>query len=131
MIPRRGLLAGLGALLAAPAIIRTPGLLMPVRPVLAPVLVGMDVGRDEGTGFWWRLVDPKTGDAGPAMGPHLSLSSPAIQAWAFDRGHALDKHIFDGNQWVHSKSLQIRNGGTGLTHIAVDLDVLKAETATF
>lgn len=36
MTPRRGLLAGLGALLAAPAIIRTPGLLMPVRPVLAP-----------------------------------------------------------------------------------------------
>lgn len=29
MIQRRGLLAGLGALLAAPAIIRTPGLLMP------------------------------------------------------------------------------------------------------
>lgn len=33
MIPRRVLLAGLGSLLAAPAIIRTPGLLMPVRPV--------------------------------------------------------------------------------------------------
>lgn len=33
MIQRRGLLAGLGVLLAAPAIIRTPGLLMPVvRP---------------------------------------------------------------------------------------------------
>lgn len=31
MLQRRGLLAGLGALLAAPAIIRTPGLLMPVR----------------------------------------------------------------------------------------------------
>lgn len=30
MLARRGLLAGLG-LLAAPAIIRTPGLLMPVR----------------------------------------------------------------------------------------------------
>lgn len=46
MIPRRGLLAGLGALLAAPAIIR-PGLLMPVRPV--PLVVGVDLGRDEGT----------------------------------------------------------------------------------
>jgi hypothetical protein len=34
MIPRRGLLAGLGALLAAPAIIRTPGLLMPVKAVV-------------------------------------------------------------------------------------------------
>ena len=47
MIPRRGLLAGLGALLAAPAIIRTPGLLMPVRPV--PLVMGVDLGRDEGT----------------------------------------------------------------------------------
>jgi hypothetical protein len=45
MLQRRGLLAGLGALLAAPAIIRTPGLLMPVRPVL----MGMDFGKDEGT----------------------------------------------------------------------------------
>jgi len=47
MIPRRGLLAGLGALLAAPAIIRTPGLLMPVRP--PPLVVGVDLalpGRD-------------------------------------------------------------------------------------
>lgn len=40
MIPRRGFLAGLGALLAAPAIIRTPGLLMPVRPL--PLVVGID-----------------------------------------------------------------------------------------
>lgn len=36
MIHRRGFLTGLGALLAAPAIIRTPGLLMPVRPALVP-----------------------------------------------------------------------------------------------
>lgn len=42
MIQRRGFLAGLGALLAAPAIIRTPGLLMPVRPVLEPVWFGVD-----------------------------------------------------------------------------------------
>lgn len=33
MIQRRGFLAGLGALLASPAIIRTPGLLMPVKVV--------------------------------------------------------------------------------------------------
>ena len=32
MIQRRGFLAGIGALLAAPAIIRTPGILMPVKP---------------------------------------------------------------------------------------------------
>lgn len=34
MIQRRGFLAGLGALLAAPAIIRTPGLIMPVKAAL-------------------------------------------------------------------------------------------------
>jgi len=33
MITRRGLVGGLLALVATPAIIRTPGLLMPVRPV--------------------------------------------------------------------------------------------------
>lgn len=36
MIARRNLLLGLGAFVAAPAVIRTPGLLMPVRP-LPPV----------------------------------------------------------------------------------------------
>jgi len=46
MIPRRGLLAGLGALLAAPAIIRTPGLLMPVKPVRELVLAGLDWGAE-------------------------------------------------------------------------------------
>lgn len=48
MIPRRGLLAGLGALLAAPAIIRTPGLLMPVKPPPI-VLTGVDWGRGDWT----------------------------------------------------------------------------------
>jgi hypothetical protein len=33
MLTRRGLLAGLGVALCAPAIIRTPGLLMPVKPL--------------------------------------------------------------------------------------------------
>ena len=43
MIQRRGFLAGAAALLAAPAIIRTPGLLMPVKaaPTLDPALVRM------------------------------------------------------------------------------------------
>ena len=48
MIPRRGLLAGLGALLAAPAIIRTPGLLMPVRPLREPILIALDFGPPAG-----------------------------------------------------------------------------------
>jgi hypothetical protein len=34
LLARRGLIGGTLALLAAPAIIRTPGLLMPVRPML-------------------------------------------------------------------------------------------------
>lgn len=69
MIPRRGLLAGLGALLAAPAIIRTPGLLMPVKP--PPIVMGMDFGREaaetlvfystptgpEGSVFWRFYVE--------------------------------------------------------------------------
>ena len=39
MLARRGFLGGLGALLAAPAIIRTPGLLMPVKAVPARPLL--------------------------------------------------------------------------------------------
>lgn len=42
-LPRRGLLTGMLGLLAAPAIIRTPGLLMPVRRVriIVPAQVGL------------------------------------------------------------------------------------------
>jgi hypothetical protein len=36
-LSRRGLLGGLGLTLAAPAIIRTPGLLMPVRTVRSAI----------------------------------------------------------------------------------------------
>ena len=42
ILSRRGFLAGLGAALAAPAVIRTPGLLMPVRsivPAIEPLLL--------------------------------------------------------------------------------------------
>lgn len=38
MIPRRGFITGVAALLAAPAVIRTPGLLMPVR---MPLVIGL------------------------------------------------------------------------------------------
>jgi hypothetical protein len=47
MMRRRGLIAGLGALLAAPAIIRTPGLLMPVKPVV----LGRMLWPEPGTGY--------------------------------------------------------------------------------
>jgi hypothetical protein len=43
---RRTLITGLVSLLAAPAIIRTPGLLMPIRP-LDPLLVGPKFGIKE------------------------------------------------------------------------------------
>ena len=39
-LTRRGLLGVLGAALAAPAVIRTPGLLMPVRRVVTPPALG-------------------------------------------------------------------------------------------
>lgn len=38
---RRGFLSGLGAMLAAPAIIRTPGLIMPVRPMIKARQIGV------------------------------------------------------------------------------------------
>lgn len=40
MMRRRGFIAGMAAALVAPAIVRTPGLLMPVKPIVAePPLV--------------------------------------------------------------------------------------------
>jgi hypothetical protein len=82
MLRRRGLLAGLGALLAAPAIIRTPGLLMPVRPVVEPLaLVGVGMGRDDGVlvffstpsgrengVFWQAWMDAAKRDIGRVTG---------------------------------------------------------------
>ncbi len=84
MIRRRSLIAGLGALFAAPAIIRTPGLLMKVKPViLAPeeflrdyagepifpafppipiaqsdwtLLTGLPCGKWEQAGIWRRAA---------------------------------------------------------------------------
>ena len=40
MIRRRRILTGIGIGLFAPAIIRTPGVLMPIKPVLAPAPTG-------------------------------------------------------------------------------------------
>ncbi len=48
LLKRRGFLAGVGALLAAPAIIRTPGLLMPVKVWVPPpqlVLINQMTGK--------------------------------------------------------------------------------------
>lgn len=74
-VNRRGLLAGIGAFLAAPAIIRTPGLLMPVKPVWVSKLISkpwvefhstVPLGRlgfaiqDAHTGEW-REFGPSSG----------------------------------------------------------------------
>lgn len=81
MLQRRGLLAGLGALLAAPAIIRTPGLLMPVRPVLEPVIWGVDwgaAGGDFTAGVLMRpdgsVVATWSCDALPSTGQTLEMT---------------------------------------------------------
>lgn len=47
MIARRGFLSGITAFLAAPAIIRTPGLLMPVRPAIILNEVEIDFFVDD------------------------------------------------------------------------------------
>lgn len=52
MIRRRSLLGGLLAALAAPAIIRTPGLLMPVRS--PGLLVGDPLLPFDGVRSWWK-----------------------------------------------------------------------------
>jgi len=57
VIPRRGLLAGLGALLASPAIIRTPGLLMPVRPLREPLWFGVDMASGPDITVLSRAID--------------------------------------------------------------------------
>lgn len=48
-LSRRGLLGGLLVALAAPAIIRTPGLLMPVTPRRIPFVMGEGIGVSNDT----------------------------------------------------------------------------------
>lgn len=48
-LSRRGLIIGLGASLAAPAIIRTAGLIMPIKVIQLPN--GMWLERDHGAGI--------------------------------------------------------------------------------
>jgi hypothetical protein len=99
MIPRRGLLAGLGALLAAPAIIRTPGLLMPVRPLREPLWFGVDWADD---GAVTVRISGVFG-AGPSQaGQIITIGS---------RSNVLDR---DGrsNQWAREEWSVARNEGT-------------------
>jgi hypothetical protein len=81
MIPRRGLLAGLGALLAAPAIIRTPGLLMPVRPAVRR-------GGDPMLRAYWVQEDDWSGppDADGFIRPKTLYRQAALIYGEFDWG---------------------------------------------
>lgn len=78
MIERRGVLLGLGSLLAAPAIIRTPGLLMPVvRP--------------------WEVTDIHL-HALQFRGDNVPPPMPiplALRIWSTRKG-------IDPNAWVHT-----------------------------
>lgn len=58
MTSRRAFLLGLGAALAAPAIIRTPGLLMPVRKLAAPQMDYLDLGN--GAGLQYEKLTEQT-----------------------------------------------------------------------
>jgi hypothetical protein len=57
MISRRGLITGLIALVAAPAIIRTPGLLMPIRPLILPDMTTLYVNRTSWIEEWQELAE--------------------------------------------------------------------------
>jgi hypothetical protein len=74
---RRGLLTGLGAMLAAPAIVRTRGLLMPIRPQRGWVLSN-DVWwlHDRGGLFQWSACsDPAQWDNRITAASDLSEAS--------------------------------------------------------
>jgi hypothetical protein len=105
MIPRRGLLAGLGALLAAPAIIRTPGLLMPVRP---PLWIGVDIATGADRTMYWSgktLLMVSTG--APSKGRTFDLFAKFVAA----NGGVVRRQIVDGERSF---------GGTTITHVWMD-----------
>ena len=79
MIHRRGFLAGVSALLFAPAIIRTPGLLMPVKPLpyRFSVWIGVDLATQPSYSACWRLHDHIPVDGEPFL-----LRTQAHVDWA-------------------------------------------------
>lgn len=50
ILTRRTMFAGMAAAIAAPAIIRTPGLIMPIKPVQGYIWMDGDAGRT------WRVL---------------------------------------------------------------------------
>lgn len=77
MLERRSFIRGMLGLLAAPAIIRTPGLLMPVKRVLCPdepvpffVSSSVQIGSITTNGTWTAYntyTDPLLRSAGPYL----------------------------------------------------------------
>jgi len=98
VLDRRGLLAGLGAMLAMPAIIRTPGLLMPVVRPLLPVVdrhaivIPLDRGTDDGL-LPADVIAAIT--RGRGMFVTLIRPDPRMPAWvAADRPYVYEKLDF-------------------------------------
>lgn len=102
MLRRRGLLAGLGALLAAPAIIRTPGLLMPVRPLREPLWVGVDWASGPSTSVTWTA---------PASGVFEFKVHAVFDGKTVDITDMLPLRT-GGNETWHSEPLNNQNDGT-------------------
>jgi hypothetical protein len=69
LLARRGLFGGALALLAAPAIIRTPGLLMPIRP---PRLLAMPV-REWDTKFFYAFIRANLFEALTTRQRHVNI----------------------------------------------------------
>lgn len=85
-LSRRGLLGGLLVALAAPAIIRTPGLLMPVTPWRIPFGMGEGIGvsNDTYSMAWdgwrgaWKGLPGQLGNLVMKRGTSLRYDAPAF-----------------------------------------------------
>lgn len=97
MTSRRSFLLGLGAALAAPAIIKTPGLLMPVRSIILPERPSLLL--QEKFGDQWvtldQVIDQKAafidviGDARRSMVQHHARSAHRNRLVANDEAYKI------------------------------------------
>lgn len=83
MLNRRSFVSGLLVALAAPAIVRTPGLLMPVKPLVVPMPY-------EGYGGGFSIL--RNGTVNEALRPlPFSGSSPELTEWMRRLGVAINE----------------------------------------
>lgn len=101
LLTRRGILAGIGLLIAAPAVVRVSSL-MPIRGV--PLSTGKWVA-DWRTGFqsarWWECFDPK-------IKPHMFGYAELTDAGQFrliDAPRAGEMVVLKGSELVRSELL--------------------------